>query len=110
MSLVCPNRLAQQSQAFIALLKADAFFEAHEALELLWFPIRHHETAEVRLLRAYINAAVSFELIKRGRAQSSLKPWGFFLRHKRLIKEVPKTHHMHYQKLHDAILNIHHKL
>ena len=49
------------------------YFEAHEALEEIWFPIRKSKDEYSFLLKGFINAAVSLELLKRGKQQQSQK-------------------------------------
>ena len=92
-------QLKKQSLEFINMLEEKLFFEAHEALEKIWFPLRHQKSDEVILLRAYINAAVSFELVKRGREQSALKPWGFYLKNQTLIEHTSKEHQIFYEAI-----------
>ena len=79
------------------------FYEAHETLEELWFPLRFEKDDEVRLIRAYINAAVIFELVKRGREKSGLKPWGFFNKYKHLIELVKPEHKTFYEEIEERI-------
>ena len=95
--------LEKQALIFIDFLKNDAFFEAHEALEEIWFPLRFEKSDEVRFIRACINAAVSFELVKRGRAQASKKPWGFYEKHLYLFDTVNPAHETIYQNICDTI-------
>lgn len=71
---------------FIRLLEAGSFFEAHEALEVLWFPIRHGDHPEKNLLRGLINASVSFELIRRGRPQAARRVWRTYKKYLALIE------------------------
>ncbi len=103
-SFIDLNLLKKQQQIYNNLLDRDLFYEAHEALEEIWFPLRFEQDDEVRLIRAYINAAVSFELVKRGREKSGLKPWGFFNRHLSLIEEAADAHKPYYKLIYEAIL------
>ena len=103
-SFIDINELKKQQKHYVHLLQNDLFFEAHEALEELWFPLRFEKDDEVRLIRAYINAAVSFELVKRGREKSGFKPWGFFNKHAVLIKKVPLEHQDIYHDLYENII------
>ena len=102
-SLIDIESLQQQKESYLKQLKDDLFYEAHETLEDLWFPLRFEKDDEVRLIRAYINAAVSFELVKRGREKSGLKPWGFFNRYKHLIEEVVPEHKTLYEEIEEYI-------
>ena len=62
------------------------FFEAHEALEEYWFPRRKAKSKEVLIVKGFINAAVAFELKKRGRQESALKVWQTYLKFAKLIE------------------------
>ncbi len=57
------------------LILEHKFFEAHEVLELFWFPRRKEKGKEVLIIKGFINAAVAFELKKRERVTPSLKVW-----------------------------------
>lgn len=65
-------------RVFVASLEAGRYYEAHEHLEALWFERRACLVPEVALLKGYINAAVSFELERRGRVAAAQKPWATF--------------------------------
>ena len=67
------------------ILKGE-FFEAHEALEEYWFPRRKTKRREVLVVKGFINAAVAFELKKRGRQESALKVWQTYLKFAKLIE------------------------
>ncbi len=78
------NKIAE----FTKCLKEERFYDAHEALEEKWFPRRFENSDEVRLLKGFINAAVSFELLKRGRTQQSQKVWSNYLKYRQLLFKV----------------------
>jgi hypothetical protein len=61
------------------------FYDAHEVLEHIWFQKRFDDSNEVRLLKGFINAAVSFELIKRDRAEAGKKVWRNYLKYRQLL-------------------------
>jgi hypothetical protein len=103
-SLIDTKALKKQHDVYLECLHKNLFYEAHEALEEIWFPLRFEKDEEVRLVRAYINAAVSFELVKRGREKAGLKPWSFFNRYAPLIEKVPLEHQKIYQNIYDHIL------
>ena len=69
---------------FIARLDRGDFYDAHEALEALWFPQRFSKDDEIKVLKGYINAAVSFELIKRCRKAPAHKVFQTYLKYKKL--------------------------
>ncbi len=73
---------------FERFLENNLFFEAHEALEALWFARRFEDSDYVRLLRGFINAAVSFELIKRGKIEASKKPWATYIKYLPLLDNI----------------------
>lgn len=68
------------------LILEHKFFEAHEALEEFWFPRRKAKSNEVLIVKGFINAAVSFELKKRGREENSKKIWKVYLKFSQLIE------------------------
>lgn len=58
---------------FKELINEQMYFEAHEALEELWFPIRKTKNEYSLLLKGFINGAVSLELQKREKIEQSKK-------------------------------------
>jgi len=72
-------------QQFKLNIDKEEFFEAHEALEEIWFPRRFDKQTSTKLLKGFINAAVSFELIKRGRVKQSKKVWATYLKYRQLL-------------------------
>jgi len=98
--------LEKQIEDFICCLREERFYEAHEALEVLWFPLRHDANEEVNLLRGYINASVSFELHKRGRNQPAYRVWKNFIKYQHLLSKVKAEHQPLYRLAEDEILNI----
>ncbi len=73
---------------FRECLAQERFYDAHEALEVSWFPRRFEDSNEVRLLKGFINASVSFELLKRGREKQSQKVWLNYLKYRQLLFKV----------------------
>ena len=74
-------------ELFVTLIDKGLYFQAHEALEEIWFPRRFEKAVpEIRLLKGLINQAVSFELFKRGREKQSEKVWNNSLKHIEAIK------------------------
>jgi len=59
--------------AYLALLDEEAFFEAHEALEEAWHPLRLADHPLKNLVKGLINGAVAFEHIKRNRDNAHQK-------------------------------------
>lgn len=73
---------------FLRCLEESRFYDAHEVLEALWFPVRAQKIPEVLLLKGMINASVSFELRKRGRAHKAAGPWGVYLKYREHLTPV----------------------
>ncbi|MDC0933052.1 DUF309 domain-containing protein [Arcobacteraceae bacterium] len=55
----------KEIEKFKQLINQKFYYEAHESLEELWFPIRKSKDDYCLVLKGFINAAVSLELYKR---------------------------------------------
>jgi hypothetical protein len=86
-------------EEFQKCLDEERFYDAHEALEALWFPRRFEKNAEILLQKGLINAAVSFELHKRGRSKQSKKVWANYLKYRQFLFKVEPTHLNDYYQL-----------
>ncbi len=84
---------------FIQRIEEQRFYDAHESLEIIWFPRRFEDDNEIKLLKGFINAAVSFELLKRGRTDSSKKVWKNYLKYRTLLYKVSSPHLNHYHAI-----------
>lgn len=73
------------------------YFDAHEILEEVWFPRRFENCDEVKLLKGFINAAVSLELAKRGKYLSSKKVWDNYLKYKPYLNKIDSPYKKQYQ-------------
>jgi len=60
-------------KSYLKLLDEEAYFEAHEVLEEAWHPLRLADHPLKNLLKGFINAAVSFEHLKRNRTDAARK-------------------------------------
>jgi hypothetical protein len=89
----------QKIEEFKICLNEERFYDAHEALETLWFPRRFEADKEIKLLKGFINAAVSFELSKRGRKKQSKKVWMNYLKYRQLLFQIDSPHLKHYYQL-----------
>lgn len=96
-------------QEFIDLLYKDHFFEAHEVLERIWFPIRKSGHPEKNILRGIINASVSFELIKRGRPDAAKRVWQTYLKYRPMIESCTSANRPYYEEIAKAIETIYKK-
>ena len=92
---------------FLLCLEEERFYDAHEALEHVWFPRRFEDNDEIKLLKGYINAAVSFELIKRGRKDSAKKVYNVYLKYKPLRLHVSTLAANTYEIIEKKIETIH---
>jgi hypothetical protein len=86
-------------QEYIFCLNEERYFEAHEVFESFWFPRRHEDDNEIKVIKGFINAAVSFELIKRRRIPQSQKVWKTYLKYKKLISKTDSNHTQKYLEL-----------
>lgn len=73
---------------FLVCIDEKRYYDAHEALEKVWYPRRYENDNEINLLKGFINASVSFELIKRGRENPSKKAWKNYLKYRPLLYKV----------------------
>lgn len=88
---------------FIICLDQERYFDAHEALEAIWFPRRFEKCDEMQLLRGYINAAVSFELVKRGRKDAAAKVFKTYKKYKMLLLKVAVVRQSKYLRIQNRI-------
>ncbi len=84
---------------FLLCLEEQRYYDAHEALEEVWFPRRFENSDEMNLLKAFINASVSFELYKRGRVEQSKKVWKNYLKHRGKLLKIDSEYKNHYYQL-----------
>ena len=66
---------------FNKLINDKSFYEAHEVLEELWFPIRKTKDSYTLVLKGFINGAVSMELFKRNKIEQSKKVYKTYLKY-----------------------------
>lgn len=93
------NKEEHLHQEFVKCINEGRYYDAHEALEEIWFPRRFEDDAEMKLIKGFINAAVSFELIKRGRPESSKKVWKNYEKYKVLLNTFESPYNGTYQEL-----------
>ena len=86
-------------EEFKQCLDAEEFYDAHEALEEVWFPRRFEKSNEVKLLKGFINASVSFELRKRSKIKQSQKVWLNYLKYRQLLFKVNSPYQNDYYLL-----------
>ena len=108
--MISLSQLQRSVENFTICLTQERYFDAHEAIESLWFPFRMNSADEIKLLRAYINAAVSFELHKRGRYKPSERVWENFLKYQPLLKNIDIRYKEQYKIAEKEILKTRKKL
>ncbi len=84
---------------FSVCLDEERFYDAHEALEEIWFPRRYENDLEIKLLKGFINAAVSFELTKRGRPDPATRVWGNYEKYRPLLARFSSCNTPYYERL-----------
>ncbi|MBT5935775.1 DUF309 domain-containing protein [Sulfurimonas sp.] len=82
------------------------YYDAHEALEEIWFPRRFEKNTEMLLLKGFINAAVSFELVKLGREKPSKIAWLTYLKYRPLLYKISSPYLNEYHALARHIENL----
>ena len=63
--------VAEALTDYLEMMERGAYFEAHERLESVWYPMRKEKSDLAYVLKGLINAAVAFEHLKRGRPQAA---------------------------------------
>ena len=71
----------KQIEEFKNLISEKKFYEAHEALEEVWFPIRKKKNDCCIVLKGFINGAVCLELFKRGKLEQSKNVYKNYLKY-----------------------------
>ena len=84
---------------FVVCINETRYFDAHETLEKIWFPRRFEDNPEMKLIKGFINGAVSFELIKRGRPEASERVWKNYEKYKVLLGIFESPYNGRYKEL-----------
>ena len=95
---------------FIYLIKKEKYYDAHEALEELWFPNRKDKSAKFLLIKGFINASVAFELKKRGKLSGALKVWENYKKYLPLINSCSQEDKNIFLPVIEVLENEHKKL
>jgi len=99
----------EHADAFLACLREERYYDAHEALEALWFPVRSRKSPEVLLLKGLINASVSFELHKRGRVHKVDGPWKVYMKYREYLPQLGRLNPLYFE-LDEAVYAIQRRL
>ena len=94
-----PKDYTEHLDRFVDCLDEERFYDAHEALEEVWFPRRFEKDQEMLLLKGFINAAVSFELTKRGRPNPATRAWQNYEKYRPLLDAFTSTNTNYYRTL-----------
>jgi len=90
--------ISNKIEEFLLCLEEQRYYDAHEALEDVWFPRRFEQEEELKLIKGFINASVSFELYKRGRVEQSKKVWKNYLKYRGFLYKIKTSNlNMYYQ-------------
>ena len=84
--------ITDSCEAFVCSLEEGRYYDAHEDFEHLWYPRRFEENDEVKLWKGFINAAVSFELLKRNRPIASERAWKTYLKYRPRLEDIVTPH------------------
>ena len=84
---------------FVLCLDERRYYDAHEALEEIWFPRRFEDSDEIRLLKGFINASVSFELKKQDKILQGKKVWKNYLKYRPLLYKVTSPYINEYHSI-----------
>jgi len=84
---------------FTLCLDEGRFYDAHEALEEIWFPRRFEDDQEIKLIKGFINASVSFELTKRGRPNPASRAWQNYEKYRPLLEAFNSVNSPYYKRL-----------
>lgn len=84
---------------FAACLDEERYYDAHESLEKIWFPRRFEDDKEMKLLKGFINAAVAFELVKRGRPWAADRAWGNYEKYRPMLDGLQTLHRGAYEMI-----------
>ncbi|PHR59082.1 MAG: hypothetical protein COA44_02655 [Arcobacter sp.] len=93
------NEYTELINEFIVCINETRYYDAHETLEKIWFPRRFEKSPEMNLIKGFINAAVSFEVIKRGRPKSAIKVWETYEKYIILLGTFESPHNSRYIEL-----------
>ena len=75
---------------YLVLMDEEAYYDAHEVMEEAWHPLRLKKHPLANLVKGFINGAITFEHIKRDRANVKVKAQkviASYERHKHLCVE-----------------------
>lgn len=93
------NAYEELINEFVLCINETRYYDAHEKLEEIWFPRRFEDDPEIKLIKGFINGAVSFELIKKSKPESSKKVWKNYEKYIILLGSFESPLNGRYQEL-----------
>ena len=95
----------EQLKEVLTLLENDKFVEAHDLLENEWRKYKNDENTreESFILKAFLNASVSFEIYKMGRINHYENLWNTYKKYEYLIDKIDSVHSNTYKQIQDLI-------
>ena len=108
--MITANKHKELLEEFTTCLNEERYYDAHEAIEAIWYKRRFEDCDEIRLLKGFINSAVSFELRKKGREPQSKRVWQNYLKYRPLLHKIDSPHLNKYHSIarHVEKINHHH--
>ncbi len=106
--ILTANKHNELLDEFVLCLNEERFYDAHEAIESIWYTRRFEDCDEMRLLKGFINSAVSFELNKRGREPQSKRVWKNYLKYRPLLDTIDSPYLNKYHAISRDIEKINH--
>jgi hypothetical protein len=88
-------------EKIILLLNKNEFVESHDIFEELWREYKNNESSRIEsfILKAFVNASVSFELYKMNKFEHSQNLWNTYIKYEYLIEEINSINSVNYQKI-----------
>ena len=92
-------------EKIIFLLENDKFLESHDKFEDLWREYKNDEISrqESFILKAFVNASVTFELYKMQRIEHLNNVWNTYKKYENLIDELEILNTNNYKKIKEII-------
>ncbi len=92
-------------EKIILLLQEKKFVKCHYIFEELWKEYKSHEDTreESFILKAFVNASVSFELYNMQRYEHSNNVWNTYLKYEYLIEQINTNNSSNYKKIKEII-------
>ena len=92
-------------EKIIFLLENDEFLESHDKFEELWRKYKNDEKSreESFILKAFVNASVTFELFKMKRIEHSNNVWNTYKKYENLIDQLETLNTNNYKKIKEII-------